>query len=504
MQWLRDLSLRQKLFLGILSTCMTAMLLGASALFWFQSVTFQTAFVAEVKALSAMVARNGTAPLIFGDRRSGAEVLQSLKVKPQVLHAQMFNERGELFAQIGSEPMQWPWREQAGTEPIFVGQGYARLILPIPIDEASQGRLEVIAYYGDEQKKLFALFGWVMAGIFIVSLMVILVMSNFIQRLITRPIISLVDLAQDITEKEEYHNRAVEQSRDEVGVLTRAFNQMLDRIQSREAGLRESQQRYEVAVLGSSDGLWDHDLINGHVYFSPRWKAMIGYEDHELTNTAETFLALLHPNDLPAVNEKVSAYLKGHGPSYEAEFRMRHKDGSYRWILSRGAALRNENHQPIRFAGSHTDITERKLVELEIRVAREKFEVLVNSIDGVVWEACIDNRSFTFVSPQAERLLGYPLKQWTEDRTFWIDHLHPADRENTLRITSEAIAKRQATRSEYRMIAADGREVEAVAGRLRYTAPMDMSGHPTLTLPGGMTRDAVPTGFQIAARAFDE
>lgn len=330
MQWLRDLSLRQKLFLGILSTCMTAMLLGASALFWFQSVTFQTAFVAEVKALSATVARNGTAPLIFGDRRSGAEVLQSFNVKPQVLHAQMFNERGELFAQIGSEPVQWPWRDHQGKEPVLVGQGYTRLTLPIPIDESSQGRLEVIAYYGDEQKKLFSLFGSVMAGIFLVSLMVILVMSTLIQRLIARPIISLVDLAQDITEKEEYHNRAVEQSRDEVGVLTRAFNQMLDRIQSRDAGLRESQQRYEVAVLGSSDGLWDHDLIHGKVYFAPRWKAILGYEDRELTNSGETFLALLHSDDLPAVNEKVSAYLNGQVPSYEAEFRMRHKNGSYR------------------------------------------------------------------------------------------------------------------------------------------------------------------------------
>jgi PAS domain S-box-containing protein len=130
--------------------------------------------------------------------------------------------------------------------------------------------------------------------------------------------------------------------------------------------LKESQQRYEVAVLGSSDGLWDWDLMTNEFYFSPRWKSIVGYGDNELPNSSETFRGLLHPNEAERVLATQDAYLSGRQQTYQDEFRMRHKDGSYRWILSRGAALRDGVGVAFRFAGSHTDITERKLSDEKV------------------------------------------------------------------------------------------------------------------------------------------
>jgi PAS domain S-box-containing protein len=142
------------------------------------------------------------------------------------------------------------------------------------------------------------------------------------------------------------------------------------------AELKQSQQRYEVAVLGSSDGLWDWDLKANEVYFAPRWKNILGYTEEELPNRLETFHFLLHPDEKGRIIANQQEYLASHASAYEAEFRMRHKDGSYRWILSRGAALRHAEGEAFRFAGSHTDITERKLAgEQMVTMQKELLEV---------------------------------------------------------------------------------------------------------------------------------
>jgi PAS domain S-box-containing protein len=124
--------------------------------------------------------------------------------------------------------------------------------------------------------------------------------------------------------------------------------------------LRRSQERFELAVRGSGDGLWDWDLETGESYYSPRWKSMLGYEDHELSHQLEEWSSRLHPEDRDAALAALQAYIDGRAPAYEVEYRLRHKDSSYRWILDRGVALRDASGKVYRMAGSHTDITGRK------------------------------------------------------------------------------------------------------------------------------------------------
>lgn len=136
-----------------------------------------------------------------------------------------------------------------------------------------------------------------------------------------------------------------------------------------EIAVRESEERLALVIQGSSDGIWDWNVTTGAVYFSPRWKSMLGYADHEIENTFSSWERLLHPEDRERARAQVQAYFVGGAPAFELEQRLRHKDGSYRWILARGVAIRNAEGKPVRMAGSHVDLTERKQAEEQLKRA---------------------------------------------------------------------------------------------------------------------------------------
>ena len=177
-------------------------------------------------------------------------------------------------------------------------------------------------------------------------------------------------------------------SADEMAEMADSFNAMQDQIahagiglDNAREGLRlaqkrltDSNERFKLAVEGSQDGLWDWDLVKNILYFSPRWKEIIGYADDELPNVLETWEQCLHPDDRSRVQAAISDYLAGRSHTYEIEFRMRHSDGSDRWILTRGQARWDETGKPCRLAGSHTDITARRAASEELIRAKEAAE----------------------------------------------------------------------------------------------------------------------------------
>jgi len=130
--------------------------------------------------------------------------------------------------------------------------------------------------------------------------------------------------------------------------------------QAQEA-LRESEERYALAARGANDGLWDWNLVTGAVYFSPRWKAMLGFREDEIDDRLEEWLGRIHDADRERVKEEIAAHQRGLTPHFESEHRLLHKDGGFRWMLSRGLAVQDRTGKPLRMAGSQTDITERKV-----------------------------------------------------------------------------------------------------------------------------------------------
>ncbi|HEY7352261.1 MAG TPA: EAL domain-containing protein [Terriglobales bacterium] len=125
--------------------------------------------------------------------------------------------------------------------------------------------------------------------------------------------------------------------------------------------LRESEERYALAARGANDGLWDWNLAANTIYFSPRWKAMLGFLDHEIGDKPQEWFDRIHDADRERVKQEIAAHQKGLTPQFESEHRILHKDGSFRWILSRGLAVHDNSGKAMRMAGWQTDITEGKI-----------------------------------------------------------------------------------------------------------------------------------------------
>jgi len=133
-----------------------------------------------------------------------------------------------------------------------------------------------------------------------------------------------------------------------------------------ESALRESEERYALAVQGANDGVWDWDLKRDRIYYSNRWKAILGLGDNGISDLPSELYERIHPEELEKLKLDITAHLMGSNAHFENEHRILHKDGTYRWVLSRGLAVRDKDGVAYRMAGSMTDITDRKNAEQQL------------------------------------------------------------------------------------------------------------------------------------------
>lgn len=169
--------------------------------------------------------------------------------------------------------------------------------------------------------------------------------------------------------------------------------------------LRDSEERWELALRGANDGVWDWNLVTGEAFYSDRCKTMLGFESSEIGNTMDEWLLRVHPDDIERTRQRYMKHLRGESEFYEAEYRLRCKDGSYKWVLSRGKVLLDDSGRPIRIAGSNADITDRRAAEARVLDRTEQLNAIFSlSPDGFV-SFDLDRR-VKYVSPAFKRMTG--------------------------------------------------------------------------------------------------
>ena len=200
----------------------------------------------------------------------------------------------------------------------------------------------------------------------LIFLVVALLASSFIVYLIslkiTAPIRNLVAAAERIGEG-DLSSTIQTNGRDEIGLLTESFGYMTIRLKNTLEKLEKSRERYSLALKGANDGIWDWDLISANVSYSPRWKEIIGFESDSLSANLSEWFDRVHPEDRNTLQRNIDEHLAGNTDFIEVEYRIKHQDDTYRWVLTRGAAQKEYNGLPVRVAGSQTDITSRKAME---------------------------------------------------------------------------------------------------------------------------------------------
>lgn len=154
-----------------------------------------------------------------------------------------------------------------------------------------------------------------------------------------------------------------------MGVITIMAIAMASTVSERkkaESALRQSEERYALAVQGSNDGLWDWNLQTEKVHFSSQWKQLLGYTENDIGENISEWFNRVHPEDLGNLRAQIDTHLQGESFHFVSEYRMLHKDGTYHWMLSRGIATRDDAGNAYRIAGSQTDIQTRKRIEEEL------------------------------------------------------------------------------------------------------------------------------------------
>ncbi|MDR0564052.1 MAG: EAL domain-containing protein [Azoarcus sp.] len=208
------------------------------------------------------------------------------------------------------------------------------------------------------------------------EILITFILLSAICYLLTRRLTHLLDASQSLA-KGQLDQRVTDNGGDEFDQLARHFNAMasslqqrIDDLQRSTENLRKSEERYELAIRGANDGLWDWDIVGDRGHFSPRFCEMLGRPIDDSVSDASPleapttlFTARLHPDETALFRARMSEHLKGDTPQFMLEHRIRHEDGSYRWIMTRGVAQRNAQGQAIRMAGSISDIHLRKRIE---------------------------------------------------------------------------------------------------------------------------------------------
>ncbi|PKN35059.1 MAG: hypothetical protein CVU61_05160 [Deltaproteobacteria bacterium HGW-Deltaproteobacteria-19] len=233
--------------------------------------------------------------------------------------------------------------------------------------------------------------------------------------------------------------------------------------------LQESEERWQFALEGAGDGLWDWNIETNRVFFSRQWKAMLGFGEDEIGDSLDEWETLLHPDDRARPHEELERHFRGETPVYTCEYRLRCRDGSYKWILDRGRVMsRNPDGRPLRAIGTHTDIDGRKRMDEALQESESKFRDLAEkSIVGIY---LIQDDVFQYANTEFARIFGYEAGE-VAGRLRFEDIVHPGDRPLVKGMIEKRLSgELKSLRYDFRVVRKNGemRHTEVYSSRTTY------------------------------------
>ena len=243
-----------------------------------------------------------------------------------------------------------------------------------------------------------------------------------------------------------------------VGIMSLLVARARVRAESAADALARAEQRLSYALDGARDGVWDWNIATGEVAYSRLWKEMLGYDADDIEGSITVWEELLHPNDKDMADQEFSRHLRGETPHYEATFRMRCKDGGYKWILSRGRVVeRAANGDALRAVGTHADLTQRMEIERSLEASRSNLAEAQALAHLGSWELDADSGEI-ICSDEIYRILGLPLDGPQMTMESYLPLVHADDRQRLHDILKGLLASGGDYTDRHRIIRPTGKE----------------------------------------------
>jgi signal transduction histidine kinase/HAMP domain-containing protein len=362
---LQNTPIRRKLMMILMITSGVVLLLTCGAFFGYELLTFKDRTFQSLATLGEVIASNSTASLAFDNEADAAEVLSALKARPQIVAAALYDRNGKLFARY---PATLPLDSlRASPDSDGFRDEHSQLIGYLPVVQGDNYRLGTLYLSSTKQATYDRLirYAWLAAAVLVVSLAVAYLLSTMLQGHISRPLLAMAETAHAVSKRGDYSVRATKAGEDELGLLTDAFNQMLDQIETQNRTIRESHERLHLALKASGVGTWNLDIADNHITLDEFANPLFGYPAGEYTAAFDLFLTMIHRADRARVEQEMRD-VSAAGGSYEGSFRVVWPDGIVRDLSARGKVIPGTDRALARMTGVFWDITERKLAEARL------------------------------------------------------------------------------------------------------------------------------------------
>jgi PAS domain S-box-containing protein len=335
------------------------LLLTAAAFVTYEYLSFRQATRNSLSTLGRIIAANSTASLAFANAADAGEILSALRTEPHVVAAALYDTDGHVFATYPADLPGDALPAAPAPDGYRFEQGH--LVGFQPVAEASNQRLGTLYLVSDlgAVNDTFRLSGLIAAAVMGVALLTAYLLSAALQGRISKPVLILAETARTVSDRRDYSVRAPELGRDELGVLTKAFNHMLGRIEDQDRALRESKERLDLALQSAGVGTWTWDVGANALIWDDFLHPLFGLLPKTFPGRYEDFLALVHPDDRERVVREGAKAVENDAP-YDTEYRVVWPDRSERVLASRGKVHRDTADRTPRMTGVCWDITERR------------------------------------------------------------------------------------------------------------------------------------------------
>jgi|GEM_PF-283432 PAS domain S-box-containing protein len=402
---LKDQPIRRKLTIVILLTSTAVLLLTCVAFVAYEVITFRRGLTENLTTLAQITAENSTAALAFENQSDADSVLSALKIERNVVAAGLYNRAGDLFTSYPTDQNPSAFPSSPGSDGHRFAESYLLLFQPVIEDGKRLGTLYLKADVSAMYVR-FRLYGVIVAIVMAVCCLVAFGMSSVLQRSISQPIQALADTAMAISDRKDFSVRARKVGEDELGLLTDAFNHMLDHIHERDSALRKSEARKGAILESAQDGIISIDHEGRILEFNPAAQRMFGYSREQVVG--KEMGSLIIPASLRDKHRRgLARYLAtGEGPvlGQRIELTALRADGEeFPVELS---ITRVGSEEPAIFTGFVRDITERKRVE----AVRAHFAAIVESSADAIIGKTLEG-IITSWNPGAEMLFGYSAQE---------------------------------------------------------------------------------------------